>query len=94
LSCWKCLIRGFVVYADVLKMSGHESNLRHCAFYGDKYVVSCSDDKTLRVWDITIGQEVKKLEFPSVVEDIEVSSVNKTLTLTYGSNVAFWNLDK
>lgn len=57
-------------------MAGHESNLRHCAFFGDKCVVSCSDDKTLRLWDINSAQAVRKLEFPCVVEDIQVGLIN------------------
>ncbi|OXA55276.1 serine-threonine kinase receptor-associated protein isoform X2 [Folsomia candida] len=79
--------------ADALKMAGHESNLRHCAFFGDKCVVSCSDDKTLRLWDINSAQAVRKLEFPCVVEDIQVCYATRILTLTYGNIVAFWDLD-
>jgi len=79
--------------AEPLKLSGHESNLRHCLFYGDKCIVSCSDDKTLRIWDVTSGQEVRRIDFPSVVSDIEVGNESRTLTMTYGSHVAFWNLD-
>lgn len=78
---------------DALKMAGHESNLRHVAFFGDKYVVSCSDDKTMKLWDITTGQDIRTLEFPCVVEDIEVSTQTRMLTLAYGNVVAFWNLD-
>jgi len=79
--------------ADPVKMTGHESNLRHVAFYGEKYIVSCSDDKTLRLWDTTSAQEIRRLDFPSIVNDIEVNTVNRTLSICYGTMVAFWNLD-
>lgn len=81
-------------FAEPLKLSGHESNLRHCLFYGDNHIVSCSDDKTLRIWDVNSGQEVRRLDFPSIVSDIEILQDARILTMTYGSHVAFWNLDK
>ena len=79
--------------SDPLKLSGHDSNLRNCEFYGDNYIVSCSDDKTVRLWDLKSCKEIRRLEFPSAVSDLEVSTRNRTLTLTYGSTVAFWNLE-
>lgn len=79
---------------EPIKMTGHESNLRHCEFYTEKFIVSCSDDKTVRLWDVGSAQEVKKLEFPNIVSDIEVSTQNRMLTLTHGNTVAFWSLDK
>jgi serine-threonine kinase receptor-associated protein len=79
--------------AEPAKMMGHESNLRHCEFYTENIIVSCSDDKTIRLWDVTSAQEIRKLEFPNIVSDIEVSTQNRLLTITHGNTVAFWNLD-
>jgi len=79
--------------ADPLKLNGHESNLRHCKFYTDKFVISCSDDKTVRVWDMRTCQEIHRLDFSNIVNDLEINPQKKSMTVTYGSSVAFWNLD-
>jgi len=37
--------------------------------------------------------EINKLEFPSSVADIELSSDGTLLTAAYSNKVAFWNVD-
>lgn len=46
-----------------------------------------------RVWDVHNAAEVNKLEFPSSVADIELSSDGKLLTVAYSNKVAFWSVD-
>lgn len=37
--------------------TGHTSGIRHVIFMrNDTHIVSCADDKTVRVWDRTSGQ--------------------------------------
>jgi len=79
--------------ADPIKLSGHESNLRHVKFYTDKFIISCSDDKTVRIWDMRSCQEIKRLEFGNIVSDMDVIAQNKCMIVTHGTRVAFWNLD-
>lgn len=77
---------------DVL--SGHTSNLRCCLWLPQmQRVVSTSDDKTVRVWDVHNKLEINKLEFPASVADIELSSDGKLLTAAYANKVAFWDVD-
>jgi WD40 repeat protein len=43
--------------ADPTVFSGHSSGIRHVIFFrGDTHLVTCADDRTLRVWDRTSGQ--------------------------------------
>jgi len=79
--------------ADPIKLSGHNSNLRNCEFYGDNFIVSSSDDKTLRMWDVKTCKEIRRIDFPSPVSDLEVSRSNHFMTITYGATVAFWDLN-
>lgn len=46
-----------LAFADPTVFSGHTSGIRHVIFFrGDTHLVTCADDRTLRVWDRTSGQ--------------------------------------
>lgn len=43
--------------AEPIVMCGHTNGLRHVSFFNNnKMLVSCAEDKTLRVWDRLSGQ--------------------------------------
>lgn len=43
--------------ADPQVYSGHTSGIRHVIFFReDTHLITCADDKTIRVWDRTSGQ--------------------------------------
>jgi len=44
-------------------IEGHDNWVRGLAFHhSGKFLYSCSDDKSIRVWDINTGKIVKKIE--------------------------------
>lgn len=46
-----------LIFAAPTVFSGHTSGIRHVIFFrGDTHLVTCADDRTLRVWDRTSGQ--------------------------------------
>lgn len=70
--------------------SGHTSGVRHVLFFrNDTHLVSCADDKSLRVWDRVSGKEVQKLDFQSIPNSLEVSRDGTIITVTHGNNVTF-----
>lgn len=72
--------------------SGHTGGVKHAMFFDDdKALVSIADDKTLRVWDRTSGQEVQRLNFPSVPNSVEISKNGNIITTTHSNVVTFWN---
>lgn len=72
--------------------SGHTSGIRHATFFdNDKLLITCADDKTLRVWDRSSGQEVKKLEFPAIPRSMELSKDGNIITTTHSNIVTFWD---
>ncbi|XP_043286855.1 serine-threonine kinase receptor-associated protein isoform X2 [Venturia canescens] len=72
--------------------SGHTSGIRHAKFFQDnKTLVSCADDKSLRVWDRSSGQETRRLDFPAIPSSMEVSKDGNIITTTHGNIVTFWN---
>ncbi|KAG7189447.1 hypothetical protein KM043_017147 [Ampulex compressa] len=72
--------------------SGHTNGIRHVTFFkDDTMLVTCADDKTLRVWDRTSGQEVKRLDFPAIPSSMEVSKDGNVITTTHSSIVTFWD---
>ena len=60
-------------------------------FDNDNLLITCSDDKTLRVWDRVSGQEIKKLEFSAVPRSMELSKDGTIITTTHSNVVTFWD---
>lgn len=80
--------------ADPTVYSGHTSSIKHVMFYRDNTrIISCADDRTLRVWDHISGQEVRKLEFNAPPSSIEISKDGVTLTVAHGRTVSFWDAE-
>ncbi|CAH0563878.1 unnamed protein product [Brassicogethes aeneus] len=74
--------------------TGHTAGIKHALFFrDDTQLISCADDKTLRVWDRAAKQEVNRLDFPSSLSSLEVSKDGSVLTLTYANKVAFYDAD-
>lgn len=72
--------------------SGHTSGIRHITFFdNNSALITCADDKTLRVWDRNSGQEVKRLDFPAIPSSMEVSKDGNIITTTHSNIVTFWN---
>ncbi|XP_060522954.1 serine-threonine kinase receptor-associated protein [Cylas formicarius] len=71
---------------------GHTGGVRHALFFrNDTHLVSVADDKTLRVWDRSVGKEVQKLDFPFSPNSLEVSRDGTVLTVAYSNKVAFFD---
>lgn len=72
--------------------SGHASGIRHVTFFdNNSALITCADDKTLRVWDRNSGQEIKRLDFPAIPSSMEVSKDGSIITTTHSNIVTFWN---
>lgn len=70
--------------------SGHTAGIRHVLFFrNDTHLVSCADDKTLRVWDRSTGKEVQKVDFGGNPNSLEVSKDGSVMTVTYSNHVIF-----
>jgi len=74
--------------------SGHTSGIKHVIFFrDDKAMVSCADDKSLRVWDRNSGKEIQRMNFPTAPSSIEVSRDGSVITVTHASNITFLDGD-
>ncbi|CAK1596280.1 unnamed protein product [Parnassius mnemosyne] len=75
------------------KISAHTNSIRHAVFLQNSRIASVSDDLTLRVWDRNSGQEVNKIEFPTIPNSLELSRDGAILTVAHGTNVSFYSSD-
>lgn len=76
-------------------MTGHTDNIRHVVFSStdSRKCVSACDDKTVRFWDLRSNSEIFKLTFDEVPTGIEVTKDKSILSICYGANVQFFNLE-
>ncbi|XP_058790190.1 serine-threonine kinase receptor-associated protein [Phymastichus coffea] len=78
--------------ADPQVLSGHTNSIRHVTLFNDDtQLITCAEDKTLRVWDKKSGEEVRKLDFPAIPRSMELSRDGAILTTTHANIVTFWD---
>ena len=55
----------------------------------NKALVSCSDDKTVRVWDTATGSEIRSFNTAEQIGGMEMTKDGEILTVAAGSKVIF-----
>lgn len=74
--------------------SGHMGPIRRALFCrNDKCIVSCAEDKTVKIWDRSTCSEVQNIEFASNPGSIEISRDGTILTVTNGFNISFFEME-
>lgn len=80
--------------SDPETYSGHTGVIKRALFCrNDKYVVSAADDKSMRLWDRSAGQEVQRVDFTANPNSLELSTDGNIITVTHGSSVSFWETE-
>lgn len=74
---------------------GHTQAVRHALFaHNDKWIISTSDDRTVRFWERQTGEEINKIELPSIPTSIEISGSGSILSVSCGRMVSFWDVER
>lgn len=76
--------------------SGHRGRVVKCHFYDSQRLITCSEDKSIRLWSTGVGNEVGKLIGHSArVSDFDCGVVDKTAVILTGSDdgsMLLWSL--
>lgn len=73
--------------------SGHTASIKKCLFSDNSTkIISISEDKTLRVWDIASGAEINNIKFNSNPTSIELSRDGQLLILSQGNLVEIYDV--
>jgi WD40 repeat protein len=85
-------------FRELKKMTGHEKKVRYVAVSKDgKKALSCGEDKTVRLWDLTTGKEIKQLKgHTGFTWQVGFSKDEKQAVSSGGPDktVRLWDLDK
>ncbi len=98
LSLLLCLLAAGQLFAQVPQLkinSGHADAVTSvCYSPDDKYIASGSNDKTIKLWDVATGKELKTfIEEQEVVTSIKFTPDGKhILSATTGSGVKVWDI--
>lgn len=73
---------------------GHGGSIKRAVFFrNDRCIVSCAEDKTMRVWDRSSGAEVQRIDFATTPNSLELSADQSMLTVAHGTSVSFFDAD-
>ena len=79
----------------VIVGKGHTQAVRHALFaHNDNWIISTSDDRTVRFWERNTGEEINRIELPSIPTSIEISAGGEILSVSCGRTVSFWNVQR
>jgi len=79
---------------ETIQLAGHTSHIKSGLWLEDnKTVVSIAEDKTMRVWDVTSGQEVRKIDLPANAYDLELNSNKDQALMVCGEKVFLWDMN-
>ncbi len=82
--------------AYIRTLTGHTGSVNACKFSPDgKKIVSASNDKTLKIWDVETGKEITTLRgHTSSVEDCAFSpDGKKIISRSYGNTLKIWDAE-
>jgi WD40 repeat protein len=79
---------------QVKKLEGHTAGVNGIAFSADgNQVVSGSDDKTVRIWQLDNGQVVRQFETPSPIKSLCLSGDGKQIVTGHeDAKIRVWNV--
>ena len=74
----------------IIKLEGHTGGIKQVMYSPDnKQLLSCSDDKTVRVWDTANGAEIRSYTTADPIGGLELSREGDIITLAAGNKVIF-----
>lgn len=74
--------------------AGHSGAIKRALFCrNDRCIVSCAEDKAVKIWDRLTGNTEQQIDFPSNPSSIEISRDGSILTVTSGQNVSFFEME-
>ncbi|MDI6727872.1 MAG: caspase family protein [Thermodesulfovibrionales bacterium] len=77
---------------DIFVQLGHSSTIKSATFTSDgTYLISGSEDRTVKIWETATGKEIKTLRHEWGVTAIAISPDNKTILAgDENGNIAIW----
>ncbi|CAH2277399.1 apoptotic protease-activating factor 1 isoform X1 [Pelobates cultripes] len=74
-------------------LDGHRGSVQHCQFTaGEKSLISCSEDSTIRVWDLTTDQSMELKGHEESVKCFKILPNSRLLSWSYDGTVKIWDL--
>ncbi|BBM82374.1 DUF4062 domain-containing protein [Candidatus Uabimicrobium amorphum] len=72
---------------------GHSDWVYNVAFVDDTTLISCSEDSTIRFWDITRAKSESRIGHSSHVSSIDINkNTQQVMTASFDKKVMLWNL--
>merc|ERR1711974_577488 len=76
-------------------LDGHSNFVRGVSFARKHELITCSDDRTVRIWDLFQGKEVRKLQgHTAAVYDLAVHAKTRVVcSASQDTTLRMWNID-
>ncbi|OJJ16380.1 hypothetical protein BKI52_34390 [marine bacterium AO1-C] len=95
-GCLCLFLEGFAQKAELVVQTGHYKKINHIVFSPNgKYLASASEDKSLKVWDLTTGKEFRTMRGHKRGVNRVVFSPNGKVLVSggdrYDGSIIFWD---
>ena len=79
---------------ELMSFRGHEARIAKVGFgAAGRRVVSCSNDKTIRVWDVETGKEVRRMAHGHGVSDLAIFPDGRRVLATSADSSIVWDME-
>jgi len=79
---------------ELMSFRGHEARIAKVGFCAaGRRIVSCSDDKTIRVWDVETGTELRRMAHGHGVSDLAIFPDGRRVLATSADSSIVWDLE-
>ncbi|CAF0716253.1 unnamed protein product [Brachionus calyciflorus] len=75
------------------RLVGHSKIVRQLIELSNNRLVSCSDDKTVKVWNLLNGTLIHNLQHPERVESVALLKNGQLACGLYNGHIHIWNID-
>ena len=76
-----------------LFQSSHDGNV-NCVDISDNSIISCSADKTTRIWSLEDGSELNRLQHPESCNNFDLNLEEMLLAVAHDSGITLWDFAK
>jgi len=77
----------------ILELLGHKNYISRLKFSSNRYLISGSEDRTVKIWDVILKYEIHSLISESAVKGVAISNDDSLIASnSWDGKIQIWNV--